>query len=105
MRLIDRRRILQGVSATALLPLGVRFAATEPASTGLLQSARIANYPYPALSSAVIGGGVVTYAIQGPEDGQRILYFHGWGDDYRVVLPLEYAALRPAQTLVIAAGF
>ena len=75
MRLIDRRRILQAAAASALLPVESRFAATEPASTGLLQSARIANYPYPALSSAVIGGGIVTYAIQGPEDGQESCIF------------------------------
>ena len=100
MRLIDRRRILQAAAACALLPVGARFAATEPASTGLLQSARIVNYPYPALSSAVTGGGVVTYAVQGPEDGQRILYFHGWGDDYRVVLPLEYPLIDAGYRLL-----
>jgi pimeloyl-ACP methyl ester carboxylesterase len=42
------------------------------------------------MSTVDIDGGRITYAIQGPESGPLILYLHGWGDDFRVVLSLEY---------------
>ena len=69
--------------------------------TSLLQLARVANYPYPSLSTAQIAGGNVTYAIQGPDDGPVILYFHGWGDDYRVALPLEYPLIDAGYQLLV----
>lgn len=69
--------------------------------TSLLQLARVANYPYPSLSTALIAGGNVTHAIQGPYDGPVILYFHGWGDDYRVVLPLEYPLIDAGYRLLV----
>ena len=68
----------------------------------LLQLARVANYPYPALSTAQIAGGNVTYAIQGPDAGPVILYFHGWGDlTYRVALPLEYPLIDAGYQLLV----
>ena len=102
MRMIDRRSILQAAAASVLWPSAVRFAgANEPASSGLLESQRIANYSYPALSKAQVEGGTVTYAVQGPETGATILYFHGWGDDYRVVLPLEYPLIDAGYRLLV----
>lgn len=101
MGLIDRRHILRA-AASVLLPLAARFGqAAGSASNGLLRADRVANYPYPAMSSAHVGGGIVTYAMQGPESGPTILYFHGWGDDYRVVLPLEYPLIDAGYRLLI----
>ena len=53
------------------------------------------------MSAADIGGGKVTYAIQGPENGPLIVYFHGWGDDYRTVLPLEYPLIDAGFRLLV----
>lgn len=38
---------------------------------------------------------------QRPDDGPVILYFHGWGDDYRVALPLEYPLVDARYQLLV----
>jgi pimeloyl-ACP methyl ester carboxylesterase len=67
----------------------------------LLDQQRIANYRLPALSFANIMGTGVSYALQGPARGPLLLYFHGWGDDYRVVLPLEYPLIDAGYRLLV----
>src|SRR5262245_46791093 len=52
---------------------------------GLLEPERVANWRYPGIAAAEFGDGRITYAIQGSESGPLILYFHGWGDDFRAV--------------------
>jgi len=42
----------------------------------------VRNWPYPDLSVVEVGGGKISYAIQGARDGPLILYLHGWGDDF-----------------------
>jgi pimeloyl-ACP methyl ester carboxylesterase len=98
---IDRRLLLLGTAVFALAPFGppARAAGTGPA---LLDPDRVANYPFPPLSTLDIQGGKVTYALQGPEHGPLIVYFHGWGDDYRVALPLEYSLIDAGYRLLIA---
>jgi pimeloyl-ACP methyl ester carboxylesterase len=53
------------------------------------------------MSMADINGGKITYAIQGPESGPLILYLHGWGDDFRVVAPLEYPLIEAGFRLLV----
>jgi 2-hydroxy-6-oxonona-2,4-dienedioate hydrolase len=68
---------------------------------GLLDPERIASWTHPGISAADIGGGTITYGIQGPETGPLVLYFHGWGDDFRVVLPLEYPLIDAGFRLLV----
>jgi len=68
---------------------------------GLLHPGRIANWPCPAISAVDFGRGKITFAIQGPERGPLILYFHGWGDDFRTVLPLEYPLIEAGFRLFV----
>jgi pimeloyl-ACP methyl ester carboxylesterase len=83
---IDRRAILKAAGALAGLTAG----AASTAKAGLMVPDRIESYPLPALRTATIDGREVAYALAGPAGGPLALYFHGWGDDFRVVLPLEY---------------
>jgi pimeloyl-ACP methyl ester carboxylesterase len=53
------------------------------------------------MSTADINGGRITYAAQGPENGPLILYFHGWGDDFRGVVPLEYPLIKAGFRLLV----
>src|SRR5262245_12778729 len=88
-----------GASALSLLA-GLRAPALG--ETGhLLDQQRIANYRPPVLSAADIMGSRVTYALQGPARAPLLLYFHGWGDDYRVVLPLEYPLIEAGYRLLV----
>ena len=68
---------------------------------GLLESGRVANRPHPDISTADFGRSKITYAIQGPESGALILYFHGWGDDFRVAMPLEYPLIEAGFRLFV----
>jgi pimeloyl-ACP methyl ester carboxylesterase len=68
---------------------------------GLLNPERVANWTLPNLAAADVGGGRITYAVQGPESGPLILYFHGWGDDFRVVLPLEHPLIDAGFRLLV----
>jgi pimeloyl-ACP methyl ester carboxylesterase len=88
-----------GASALSLLP-DLRAPALGEAAQ-LLDRQRIDTYRLPALSSADIMGSRVTYALQGPAHGPLLLYFHGWGDDYRVVLPLEYPLIEAGYRVLV----
>ena len=89
--MMDRRAVLKAAGALGGLAPGMLAAKLARASAnGLLRPERVESYPLPAVKTATIEGGKVTYALAGPSDGPLVLYFHGWGDDYRVVLPLEY---------------
>ena len=88
--MLDRRAILKaGGALGGLAPGCLRNCVAS--TSGFLRPERVESYPLPAVKMATIEGGKVTYAVAGPADGPLVLYFHGWGDDYRVVLPLEYA--------------
>jgi pimeloyl-ACP methyl ester carboxylesterase len=65
----------------------------EARTNRLLIASRVANAPLPVPEIRSIDGGNVSYVTAGRRDQPLILYFHGWGDDYRVVLPLEYPLL------------
>jgi pimeloyl-ACP methyl ester carboxylesterase len=69
--------------------------------SGLLVPERVAAYPLPPAAEAAIEGCTVTYALAGPAGGPLILYFHGWGDDYRAVLPLEYPLMDAGFRLLV----
>ena len=97
--LLDRRMVLRAGGASALSLLAGPRALGEEAH--LLDQKRIASYRLPALSSANIMGTRVTYALQGPERGPLLLYFPGWGDDYRTVLPLEYPLIEAGHRLLV----
>lgn len=94
--LLDRRSLLQATAAVALAP-----AAAAAADRYLLDPRRVGTYPLPPLLEMEVEGGKVTYVIQGPEQGPLVLYFHGWGDDYRVVLPLEYPLIDAGFRLLV----
>jgi pimeloyl-ACP methyl ester carboxylesterase len=65
----------------------------EARTNRLLIASRVANAQLPVPEIRSIDGGNVSYVVAGRPDRPLILYFHGWGDDYRVVLPLEYPLL------------
>jgi pimeloyl-ACP methyl ester carboxylesterase len=71
-----------------LLPTSI-----EARTNRLLIASRVANARLPVPEIRSIDGGNVSYVVAGRPDQSLILYFHGWGDDYRVVLPLEYPLL------------
>ena len=96
-RLLITRRALLQAAAIAAVPSSVRSAQTA----GLLNPERVASWALPALSSADIGGGKITYAIQGLDRGPLVVYFHGWGDDYRIVLPLEHPLIEAGFRLLV----
>lgn len=77
--------------------------AVSATPSGLLNPERVANYPLPTLQTALIDGGAgqVTYAVEGPAGGPLVLYFHGWGDDYRMVFPLEYGLVDAGFRLLV----
>lgn len=104
--IVSRRYIMQsaGVLGVAGI-LGRGAPAYAERIGGLLDPARIAGYALPELRSAQIAdvpGGRMTYAIQGSPRAPVVVYFHGWGDDYRVVLPLEYPLVDAGFRLLVA---
>jgi pimeloyl-ACP methyl ester carboxylesterase len=85
MRSLDRRSVLFG----ALLHWLATQSSVGAAQGGLLDPDRVATFVLPDVQTALLddGLGKVTFIRDG--DGPLILYFHGWGDDYHMVLPLE----------------
>ena len=98
--LLDRRAFVRA-GAAALLPLAGMPARAAGGESHLLDPRRVADYDVPPASTAEVQGGKVTYAMQGPERGTLIVYFHGWGDDNRIVLPLEYPLLDAGFRLLV----
>jgi pimeloyl-ACP methyl ester carboxylesterase len=88
-QVIDRRAILKAAGAVAGSAAGRRLPASA-ADAGLMLPERIEAYPLPGPRTVAIEGRDVAYALAGPAGEPLALYFHGWGDDFRVVLPLEY---------------
>jgi pimeloyl-ACP methyl ester carboxylesterase len=89
---IDRRSFLKAFSGVGALASSLGSSNLAGASQpGLLDPARVEGFPLPEVQTAVIDGGAgkVTFTRDGPSNGPLILYFHGWGDDYRGVMPLE----------------
>ena len=99
--LLDRRMFLHAAGASALSFITGHRTCALGEEGHLLDQQRIANYRLPALSSVTIMGARVTYALQGPAHAPLLLYFHGWGDDYRVVLPLEYPLIEAGYRLLV----
>jgi pimeloyl-ACP methyl ester carboxylesterase len=87
---IDRRSVLKAASGLAVL--GSSLGISNPLcglQLGLLDPARVEDFLLPEVQTAVIDGSAVTFTRDGPANAPLILYFHGWGDDYRGVMPLE----------------
>jgi len=99
--LLDRRTFLRAGSASAFSFLAGHRTCVLGEEGHLLDQQRIANYRLPAPLSVKVMGTRVTYAVQGPAHAPLLLYFHGWGDDYRVVLPLEYPLIEAGYRLLV----
>jgi pimeloyl-ACP methyl ester carboxylesterase len=99
--MIDRRAVLKAAGALGGLAAGALAGFARAARNGLMQPERVESYPLPPVRTATIEGGRISYALAGPADGPLVLYFHGWGDDYRVVLPLEYGIADAGFRLVV----
>ena len=92
MVLVSRRAVLKAVGGLSAFVAGLAYSNPVRASQlGLLDADRVQNFPLPEVQSALIDGGAgkVTFTRDGPSNGPLVLYFHGWGDDYRGVMPLE----------------
>lgn len=88
---IDRRSVLKAAGGLGALASSVGISSlVRSAERGLLDPARVEKFPLPEVQTAAIGAGKVTFTRDGPANAPLILYFHGWGDDYRGVMPLEY---------------
>lgn len=98
---MDRRTFLRAAGASALSPLVSFSARAFGEELHLLDAQRVAGYRLPAVAAAEIMGTRVTYALHGPARGPLLLYFHGWGDDYRAVLPLEYPLVDAGYRLLV----
>ena len=77
-----------------------RGAPSAPRPGGLTPD-RVQNWTIPPLRIATVGGGKMSYAIQGSRGDPLVLYFHGWGDDFRVVLPLEHPLIEAGFRLLV----
>lgn len=92
MVLASRRAVLKTVSGLSALAAGLAHSSSICTSQlGLLDADRVENFTLPEVQTALIDGGAgkITFTRDGPSNGPLVLYFHGWGDDYRGVLPLE----------------
>src|SRR5262245_60348450 len=87
-------------AARSVLSLAPRRS-SDLSKHGLLLPERVASWAVPLLRVAAVAGGQISYAIQGSPPGPLVLYFHGWGDDFRVVLPLEYPSLDAGFRLLV----
>src|SRR5262245_40697984 len=85
LRLLERRSVLLGAL--------VSLAASNLARSGQRQwltPDHLTKFALPELqSTALSGADKVTFVRAGPANAPLILYFHGWGDDYHMVMPLE----------------
>ena len=85
MRVLDRRSVLLGALASLVAPRLVRSGQRH-----WLTPDRLTKFALPELQSiALSGADKVTFVRGGPASAPLILYFHGWGDDYHMVMPLE----------------
>jgi pimeloyl-ACP methyl ester carboxylesterase len=85
LRVLDRRSVLLGAPASLVAP---RLAWSG--QRHWLTPDHLSKFPLPDLQSmALSGADKVTFARGGPANAPLILYFHGWGDDYHMVMPLE----------------
>jgi len=83
--LLDRRSVLSG----ALAFLATSHLARS-AQRNWLNPDRITNFVLPEVQTVALDGAdKVTFVRHGPATAPLILYFHGWGDDYHMVMPLE----------------
>ena len=97
----DVRADQQTLTRRPCLQVGPSGPVRSAHARGLLEPERVANWRYPGIAAAEFGGGRITYAIQGSESGPLILYFHGWGDDFRAVLSLEYPLIDAGFRLLV----
>jgi pimeloyl-ACP methyl ester carboxylesterase len=95
----NRRAFLRAVAAI-FAPAGL-ISQARGLGPHLLDPQRVANYPLPPLATAQVMGRRVSYAVQGARERPLLLYFHGWGDDYSNVLPLEYPILDAGYRVLV----
>jgi pimeloyl-ACP methyl ester carboxylesterase len=87
---IDRRSLLKAAGGLGAFASSLRMSGlVRAARPGLLDPAQVENFLLPEVQKEVVDGGAVTFTRDGPAEGPLVLYFHGWGDDYRGVWPLE----------------
>jgi len=85
LRVLDRRSVLLGALASLVAPRLARSGQRH-----WLTPDRLTKFALPELQSiALSGADKVTFVRGGPASAPLILYFHGWGDDYHMVMPLE----------------
>jgi pimeloyl-ACP methyl ester carboxylesterase len=101
LMLLNRRTFLRAGGACALSFLAGHRSYAVGEEGHLLDPQRIIHHRLPPLSSVKVIGTRVTYTVQGPPHAPLLLYFHGWGDDYRVVLPLEYPLSEAGYRLLV----
>ena len=85
MPLLNRRSVLLGaLTSLAGSPLA------RSAQRQWLTPDHVTNFVLPDLQTlALDGADKITFVRDGPANAPLILYFHGWGDDYHMVMPLE----------------
>jgi pimeloyl-ACP methyl ester carboxylesterase len=85
LRAHNRRSVLLGALASLVAP---RLAWSGQRQW--LTPDHITRFTLPELQSVTLSGAEkVTFVRDGPANAPLILYFHGWGDDYHMVMPLE----------------
>ena len=85
MRVLDRRSVLLGALASLFDPRLARSAQRL-----WLTPDHLTKFALPELQSIRLSGAdKVTFVRGGPANAPLILYFHGWGNDYHMVMPLE----------------
>jgi len=95
--LLDRRSVLLG----ALTSLAASHLARS-APRHWLTPDRITNFLLPELQTVALDGADgVTFVRDGPANAPLILYFHGWGDDYHMVMPLEFGLAEAGFRLLL----
>jgi pimeloyl-ACP methyl ester carboxylesterase len=85
LRVLDRRSVLLGALASLIAPRLARSGQRH-----WLTPDHVTKFTLPELQSIALSGAEkVTFVRGGPVNAPLILYFHGWGDDYHMVMPLE----------------
>jgi pimeloyl-ACP methyl ester carboxylesterase len=71
---------------------------------GLRQPESVQSWTCLNRGVAEVGGGKISSASQGAQQRPLLLSRHGWGDNFRVVLPLEYPLIEAGFRLLVVTG-